>query len=309
MSFSGTAMFRLVKKLKEIKKVLKDLNRFYYSNIELRVADTLQNLTSCQARLLASPSSQLVLEEKEAHRKWSDLAIAEERFLKQRSRVNWVRTGDTNFSFFHRIMAMQRAGNQIHYLKNSNGNKIEKLDELHTHFVSYYDNLIGESPSPLSRSVQRKIRKYTPFHCNDYFKAMLTADIKKEVIALPKNKTLGPDGFTGDFLKAPWPVLGKDITNAILEIFHNGRILKQWNSTVISLIPKTEGADKITDFRPISYCNVLYKILSNIIARRIKLILPDMIATSQSEFVKGRLLIENVLASELVQGFNKKGIS
>ncbi|KAL1192363.1 Secreted RxLR effector protein 78 [Cardamine amara subsp. amara] len=104
------------------------------------------------------------------------------------------------------------------------------------------------------------------------------------------------------------------LVKMLLRLFKNfltkGRLLKQWNATAISLIPKKEGADKVKDFRPISLCNVIYKVISKLIARRIQDILPLMISNIQSAFVKGRLLVENVLlATEMVQGFNQKRIS
>lgn len=95
-----------------------------------------------------------------------------------------------------------------------------------------------------------------------------------------------------------------------MEFFSSGQILKQWNWTTITLIPKIVNAERVTDFRPISCCNILYKVISKILARRLEKILPDMISPNQSAFVKGRLLIENMLlASELMQGFNQKHIS
>lgn len=135
-------------------------------------------------------------------------------------------------------------------------------------------------------------------------------EIKREVFALPANKTPGPDGYTGEFFRKTWNILGDDFTSAVLEFFRSGKLLKQWNCTAISLVPKKLGADRIGDFRPISCCNVVYKVVSKILARRLETLLPEMISNSQSAFVKGRLLVENVLmASELVQGFNHKSIT
>ena len=68
-------------------------------------------------------SSQLAQLEKEAHRKWITLAIAEENFLQQHSRVLWLNVGDLDTSFFHRMVATRRSTNQIHYLIDSHGNR------------------------------------------------------------------------------------------------------------------------------------------------------------------------------------------
>lgn len=125
--------------------------------------------------------------------------------------------------------------------------------------------------------------------------AVTASDVKREVFALPLNKTPRPDGYTGEFFRRAWEVIGADLTKAVLEFFESGQLLKQWNCTAISLIPKRTGAEKLGDFRPISLCNVVYKIISKILARRLQAITPDMISNSQSAFVKGRLLVENVL--------------
>ena len=78
------------------------------------------------------------------------------------------------------------------------------------------------------------------------------------------------------------------------------------NATILSLIPKTENAEKMKDFRLIACCNLLYKVISKVLANRLKVIFPDAVEPNQSAFITGRLLQENVLfASELVNGYHK----
>ena len=77
---------------------------------------------------------------------------------------------------------------------------------------------------------------------------------------------------------------------------------------VIALLPKVAGATRLSEFRPISLCNTVYKIISKIIGSRLKLITPLAVQRNHVGFITGRLLCENVpLASELVADFNKPG--
>ena len=97
---------------------------------------------------------------------------------------------------------------------------------------------------------------------------------------------------------------------AVQEFFSSGRLLQQWNSTILSLIPKKQNSTLISDFRPISCCNTTYKVISKILANRLKQVLPSVISNTQSAFIPGRLLVENVLlATELIQGYNWKNFS
>ena len=79
------------------------------------------------------------------------------------------------------------------------------------------------------------------------------------------------------------------------------------NSTAIALIPKSANVNKMTDFRPISLLNIPYKCISKILADRMKLVLPDLIDQSQSAFIKGRSISDNILlAQELFRGYGRE---
>lgn len=127
---------------------------------------------------------------------------------------------------------------------------------------------------------------------------------------MPLNKSPGPDGYSFEFLKASWDTVGEDVIAAIAEFFRNGRLLKDLNTTAIALIPKTTTACKLQDYRPISCCNIVYKIITKIIANRLKTIPKSSISRSQSAFLKWCILGQNVLlAAELIRKYENQNCS
>lgn len=101
--------------------------------------------------------------------------------------------------------------------------------------------------------------------------------VKASMWSLDDDKTLGLDGYSSGYFKAAWNVAGKDIVKAIQNFFENGNLLKAWNVTAITLFPKNACPNDPGDFRPISYCHVIYKCLSKLICSKMKLVLNDII--------------------------------
>ena len=110
-------------------------------------------------------------------------------------------------------------------------------------------------------------------------------------------KSPGPDGFPACFFQDEWETVGPEVCDAILNFFNNGCFDDDVNFTHIVFIPKKSLPSKVTDFRPISLCNVIYKILSKTLANRLKEILPFIISKLQSAFIPGRLISDNILAA------------
>ncbi|XP_071916232.1 uncharacterized protein [Coffea arabica] len=90
-------------------------------------------------------------------------------------------------------------------------------------------------------------------------------------------------------------IIKDDVVNAISSFFHTGNLLRTVNETIISLIPKVDNLVLLTNFRPISLCTVLYKTISKVLANRLKKVLKHCISPSQSAFVPGRQILDNVI--------------
>lgn len=110
-------------------------------------------------------------------------------------------------------------------------------------------------------------------------------------------KSPGPDGFPAIFFKKDWNILGTDIISCILDFLNGRRLPNRLNFTFIVLIPKVCNHKRMTDCGYVSLCNVIYKIGSKMIANRLKLFLDDIISPTQSAFVPGRLITDNVLVA------------
>ena len=99
------------------------------------------------------------------------------------------------------------------------------------------------------------------------------------------------------FYQNLWHIIGDSVVLAVLDFLNNGNMLSDINNTNIVLIPKVQNPKSLSEFRPISLCNVIYKIISKVLANRLKQVLPQIISSTQSAFLPGRLITDNVLVA------------
>nr|KYP62772.1 Putative ribonuclease H protein At1g65750 family [Cajanus cajan] len=101
-------------------------------------------------------------------------------------------------------------------------------------------------------------------------------------------KAPGPDGFQAFFYKKYWQIVGRDLHNLVQNAFSQGRADQRLLDTNIVLIPKSDNPMHFKDFRPISLCNVAYKVITKVLVDRIRPYLSTIIGPYQSSFIPGR---------------------
>lgn len=124
---------------------------------------------------------------------------------------------------------------------------------------------------------------------------------------MAKNKSSSPDGFSPEFYLAAWPIVGADITKAVLYYFNSLHLPRTVNSVAITLVPKSDNASRLAHYRPISCCNTLYKCITKILASRLKKVLPSIISNYQSTFVPQRSIGDSImLAQSLCRDYHRE---
>lgn len=114
---------------------------------------------------------------------------------------------------------------------------------------------------------------------NSFVSVASSDEIRFTIFSMDSLKAPGPDGFNAKiFKKGFWLERKEDITTMIATFFLAGTMPDCIDDTAITLIPKSDSPAHLKDFRPISLCNVLYKIISKILTNRLKPLLPRFIS-------------------------------
>ncbi|XP_074290446.1 uncharacterized protein LOC141617161 [Silene latifolia] len=207
-SITWTKMYGIVRKLKLLKPILKQLNRAHFSDVENKSDQVQAKLTHIQQQLVSNPGDE-------------DL---------KKAKAHWMTEGDSNSAYFHGVIKARRNKNAILQIKDHMGQLYTEEYGIQEAFLEYYKLLLGTS-----------------------------------------------------------------------------QILKQVNSTLLTLIPKVASPLSVLDYRPIACCNITYKCISKLICNRLALVLPEIISQNQGGFIQGRSIMENILIyQDLIRMYEKQ---
>ncbi|XP_019151924.1 PREDICTED: uncharacterized protein LOC109148644 [Ipomoea nil] len=240
---------------------------------------------------------------------WScrlDSLCAEEAFWRQRAKQHWLQGADRNTKFFHKYASHRKKKNIVEKLKDDDGvwKEGRALDSL---VASYYKQIFTSGGSPGSFSVDSMRSRVTEAQNAHLLRPFEPEEVRAAMFSMGKDKSPGPDGMNPGFYQAFWDVIGKDVTSFVLNCLSQSSLPDCLNDANIVLIPKKCVPEHVSDLRPIALCNVLYKVMAKMIANRMKPLLEDVISESQSAFLPGRLISDNILvASEVGHYLRRK---
>lgn len=242
--------------------------------------------------------------------RWSNI---EENIWQQKSRIDWLKKGDSNARFFHASVKVRQSVNVICKLVRADDSYCIGQEQIREEVIEFYRRLMGTTAMELPM-VDKRIVNNGP-RLNAEQQQALNApcsgqEVNEALFSMNSHKSPGIDGFNVFFFKKCWQVIGEEVVAAIHQFFLTGILPRQINLTLVILVPKCPNACVVKDFRPIACCTVLYKIISKVLANRMKRVLDTVISEHQSAFVPGRLIFDNIMLSqELIKGYTRKQIS
>ncbi|XP_074265774.1 uncharacterized protein LOC141588219 [Silene latifolia] len=244
----GTPMYQEVTKLKNFKGPLKLLNMNGFSDVEKFVGVARALLGDFQVQMHLNPTDPALLtSESAAAESYRHLSKIQHSFLSQKA-------------------------------KGTDGVMHSNFDKIEAAFLHYYKNLLGSSlpTTAIHGPTVRQGKLVTQDHCFISLAEVTDVEIKECLFSISSIKSPGPDGYSSQVFKDFWEIVGGDVIAAIKNFFQTGKLLKQVNTTNITLIPKSSNPTNVLDFRPIACCNTLYKTLAEVLCKRLSKILPDI---------------------------------
>jgi hypothetical protein len=237
-----------------------------------------------------------------------DLLLQEEVLWKTKSREQWLTCMDLNTKLFHLSILIRCRRNAIGFLKLPSGAWISDRqtigDTLCTHFAYLFTSshpcFLDELFNLFDNSITLEENSFICFIPSEQ-------EIHDTVFSIGSTKAPRPDGFTRLFYHKYWSLVKPVVLSCVWNFFNKHHLLRELNHTFIVLVPKQVGPSMVHHFRPISLCNLIYKIISKILANQLKGLLHHFISPYQSAFVHSRTIQDNsILAHELLHTLKVK---
>ncbi|KAL9438929.1 hypothetical protein AB3S75_024574 [Citrus x aurantiifolia] len=207
--------------------------------------------------------------------------IDEEMYWKQRSRADWIREGDKNTKYFHSRATSRKRKNKIWGIENNQGKWIKEKNEVDKEFCEYFQDLfssLNHTKAQMDAALEGMKLKVTE-EMNDRLAEPFTAeDISEALAQMCPTKAPGLNGLPTVFYHKHSQFVKEWVLSTCLHILNDQGIIAPLHHTYIALIPKIAKPRKVTDYRPISLCNVIYRIVTKAIANRLKPMLDQIIA-------------------------------
>ncbi|GJV32584.1 RNA-directed DNA polymerase, eukaryota [Tanacetum coccineum] len=295
LSFShsdSNAMVRFKKKLQDLKSIIrlwvKD-KKFHLHNAKNSLQNDLISIDKDLER--GNVSDDILLNRMDLNRRLQDIKLLEVKDLVQKSKIKWAIEGDENSKFFHGIINKKRSQLSIRGVFVE-GTWCTDPSIVKEAFKNHFE-------VRFQQPCHDRLKLNAPFHnrlssdqVDELDRAVSRDEIRRAVWNCGENKSPGPDGYTFEFFRKYWSLVGADFCDAVDYFFKSGTFPRGCNSSFIALIPKVNDAKFVNDFRPISLIGCVYKVITKVLANRLATVISDLVSETQSAFVANRQILD-----------------
>lgn len=305
--FEGSHLFKIHRKLETIVGHTRRWCLDYKKHSGITWNKFEEELSTLQSKIGDESS---IIQEAEQRKKLKIQLEQQWLYWKQRAKSKWDAYGDQSTSFFYKSVKTRGSANEIRAIKRGDESWTSESTEIKHEFHNFYTNLFSGTEDPTNVETDSWLQDLTTL--SHSHKQLLSSpftdlEIKGAAFASKPLKSPGPDGVPPIFFQKYWDVVGEEVCKGVHAFFDKGHMLKEANRTFIALIPKVQRPSTVGEFRPISLCNSLYKIISKCMVNRLKLVLPDIVGDTQNEFIPGRMMSDNCfIAHEIVNHVKKR---
>jgi hypothetical protein len=200
-------------------------------------------------------------------------------------------SGDQNTKFFHQFANHRRNSKHIWEIRDDSGiiHKGQKaiVVEAENYFKNFFKTQDISHTTDQVGVAGLFTRMISEDEARDLYMPVSLKELKLVLSLFKKDKSPGPDGWTVEFFLHFFDLVSEDLLAMVEEARSSGRIAGSLNSTFLALIPKINKPQNYGDYRPISLCNLVYKVISKVIANQIKPILSKALSAEQLGFLEG----------------------
>lgn len=194
-------------------------------------------------------------------------------------------------------------------LQNELGIWISDQDQLLSMAKQYFSDLFQTDAECTGSFVKGLFPPLTTSQKEDLAKEFRDKEIICALKGMSPSKAPGPDGFNAGFYQKTWSIIGKKVLEFVKGVQQTGHLTPGIADALLVLIPKVENPSSIKEYRPISLCNVIYKLVTKVIANRLKSVWSGLICSNQVSFVAGRQSIDNVIVcKEVIHSINQRKV-
>ncbi|XP_074352119.1 uncharacterized protein LOC141691283 [Apium graveolens] len=183
---------------------------------------------------------------------------------------------------------------------------LQRQEGMQEVITEYFSEFFTTSRATCQLSEPERVQCVTEEQNMMLIQPIAVEEVKHAVFSMHAMKAPGYDGLNPTFYQAYWNVVHDDVVGFCRKFFDTGVMDEEINRTIVCIIPKVKQPQYMTEIRSISLCNVLFRILSKVLANRLKGCLPTIVSANHSAFIEGRLLTDNALIAFEVNHYIKR---